>query len=100
EQYGIEAREAEWDARWWSPIVNAEHLAMREHAGIFDLSAFAIFDVEGGGALDALQRAVLAQVDVPVGKVVYTPVLSPGGGFKSDLTIMRLGDDEFRIVTG
>ena len=56
ERYGVEPREAEWDARWWSPIINAEHLAMREHAGIFDLSAFAIFDVQGAGALDALQR--------------------------------------------
>jgi len=100
ERYGVEAREAEWDARWWSPVINAEHLAMREHAGIFDLSAFAIFDVQGAGALDALQRAVLAQMDVPVGRVVYTPVLGPGGGFKSDLTIMRLGDESFRIVTG
>jgi glycine cleavage system aminomethyltransferase T/glycine/D-amino acid oxidase-like deaminating enzyme len=100
ERYGLEGREAEWDARWWSPIVNAEHLAMREHAGLFDLSAFAIFDVQGAGALDALQRAVLAQMDVPVGRVVYTPVLGPRGGFKSDLTIMRLGDEDFRIVTG
>ena len=100
ERYGVEAREAEWDARWWSPIINAEHLAMREHAGIFDLSAFAIFDVQGPGALAALQHAVLAQMDAPVGRVVYTPVLSPGGGFKSDLTIMRLADDVFRIVTG
>jgi glycine cleavage system aminomethyltransferase T len=73
---------------------------MRESAGIFDLSAFAIFDVQGAGALDALQQAVLAQMDVPVGRVAYTPVLSPGGGFKSDLTIMRLGDREFRVVTG
>jgi glycine cleavage system aminomethyltransferase T/glycine/D-amino acid oxidase-like deaminating enzyme len=100
ERYGVAAREAEWDARWWSPIINAEHLAMREHAGIFDLSAFAIFDVTGAGALESLQRAVLAQMDVPVGRVVYTPVLSPGGGFRSDLTIMRLGEDTFRIVTG
>jgi len=100
EHYGVEPRPAEWDARWWSPIINAEHLAMREHAGIFDLSAFAIFDVQGAGALDALQHAVMAQMDVPVGRVVYTPVLSQGGGFKSDLTIMRLGDDLFRVVTG
>src|SRR6188474_1875192 len=100
ERYGVESRETEWDARWWSPIINAEHLAMREHAGLFDLSAFAIFDVNGPGALDALQRSVLAQMDVAVGRVVYTPVLSPGGGFRSDLTIMRLGEEEFRIVTG
>ena len=100
EKYGLDGREAEWDARWWSPIINAEHLAMRENAGLFDLSAFSIFDVQGAGALDALQRSVLAQMDVAVGRVVYTPVLGPGGGFKSDLTIMRLGDDSFRIVTG
>ena len=100
EEYGVQARQAEWDARWWSPIINAEHLAMREHAGIFDLSAFAIFDISGPGALDALQRVAMRQIDVAVGRVVYTPLLSPGGGFRSDLTIMRLGHDLFRVVTG
>ena len=64
EEYGVQARQAEWDARWWSPIINAEHLAMRERAGIFDLSAFAIFDISGPGALDALQRVAMRQVDV------------------------------------
>ena len=100
EKYGVETRPHEWDARWWSPIINAEHLAMREHAGLFDLSAFAIFDVGGSGALEGLQRIAARQMDVPVGRVVYTPLLSPNGGFKSDLTIMRLGDDLFRVVTG
>ncbi|HET9462231.1 MAG TPA: FAD-dependent oxidoreductase, partial [Gaiellaceae bacterium] len=93
-------REAEWDARWWSPLINAEHLAMRDRAGIFDLSAFAIFDVVGPGALDALQQVSMRQVDAAVGRVVYTPWLSPSGGFKADLTIMRLGDEHFRVVTG
>jgi glycine cleavage system aminomethyltransferase T/glycine/D-amino acid oxidase-like deaminating enzyme len=96
----ITRRSAEWESRWWSPVINAEHLAMRERAGIFDLSAFAIFDVFGPGALQAVQCTALRQMDVPVGRVVYTPVLSPNGGFKSDLTIMRLGDDVFRVVTG
>jgi glycine cleavage system aminomethyltransferase T len=73
---------------------------MRDAAGIFDLSAFAIFDVAGSGALEGLQRIAARQMDVPVGRVVYTPLLSPNGGFKSDLTIMRLGDDLFRVVTG
>lgn len=93
-------REAEWDARWWSPIINAEHLAMRERAGIVDLSAFAIFDVTGPGALDTVQRVAVAQMDVDEGKVVYTPVLDASGGFRSDLTVMRLGEDHFRVVTG
>ncbi|MCI0634489.1 MAG: FAD-dependent oxidoreductase [Actinobacteria bacterium] len=102
EEFGdrVGRREAEWDSRWWSPLINAEHLAMRDRAGIFDLSAFAIFDVSGPGALDALQTVSMRQVDVAVGRVVYTPWLSQGGGFKSDLTIMRLGDEHFRVVTG
>ena len=97
EEYGdrVGRREAEWDTRWWSPLINAEHLAMRDRAGIFDLSAFAIFDVSGPGALDALQAVSMRQVDAAVGRVVYTPWLSPSGGFKSDLTIMRLGRRAF-----
>ena len=100
ERYGVQSRPDEWDARWWSPIINAEHLAMREAAGIFDLSAFAIFDIVGPGALESVQRVALRQMDVPVGRVVYTPVLSEVGGFKSDLTIMRLARSHFRVVTG
>jgi glycine cleavage system aminomethyltransferase T len=65
-----------------------------------DLTAFAIFDVTGPGALDAVQRIAMRQMDVPVGRVVYTPILTPGGGFKADLTIMRLAEDVFRVVTG
>ena len=93
-------REAEWESRWWSPIINAEHLAMRDRVGMVDLSAFAIFDITGPGALDHVQRMAVAQMDVPVGRVVYTPLLNEAGGIKSDLTIMRLGRDAFRVVTG
>ena len=93
-------RTAEWESRWWSPIINAEHLQMRETAGLVDLSAFFIFDIVGPGALDVVQKAAVRQMDVAVGKVVYTPVLSHHGGFKSDLTIMRLAHDRFRVVTG
>jgi glycine cleavage system aminomethyltransferase T/glycine/D-amino acid oxidase-like deaminating enzyme len=102
EEYGdhITRREAEWESRWWSPIINAEHLAMRDRAAIVDLTAFAIFDVVGPGALDAVQRVAMRQLDVAVGRVVYTPLLTPSGGFKQDLTIMRLGEDRFRFVTG
>jgi glycine cleavage system aminomethyltransferase T/glycine/D-amino acid oxidase-like deaminating enzyme len=96
----ITRREAEWDVRWWSPIINAEHLAMRDRAAMFDLSAFCIFDVTGPGALDVVQRVSMRQLKVADGKVVYTPVLSPSGTFKSDLTVMKLGDERFRVVTG
>jgi glycine cleavage system aminomethyltransferase T len=102
EEYGdrVTRREAEWDARWWSPIINAEHLAMRDRAAMVDLTAFAIFDVLGPAALNVVQRVAMRQMDVAIGRVVYTPLLTPGGTFKQDLTIMRLDDDVFRIVTG
>ena len=102
EKFGnkVMPRTAEWESRWWSPIINAEHLQMRETAGIVDLSAFAIFDVTGPGALALVQKVALRQMDVAVGRVVYTPVLAQNGGFVSDLTIMRLGKNHFRVVTG
>ena len=93
-------REGEWESRWWSPIINAEHLAMREHCGIVDLSAFAIFDVTGPGALNTVQSLAVAQLDVKPGRVVYTSLLNEAGGFVADLTIMRLGPQRFRVVTG
>jgi glycine cleavage system aminomethyltransferase T/glycine/D-amino acid oxidase-like deaminating enzyme len=96
----IPEREAEWDSRWWSPIINAEHLAMRDRAAMFDLTAFCIFDIVGPGALECVQKVSMRQMDVKLGKVVYTPVLTPRGGFRSDLTVMRLGDEHFRVVTG
>ncbi|MBI4671198.1 MAG: FAD-dependent oxidoreductase [Chloroflexi bacterium] len=93
-------RDAEWDARWWSPIINAEHLAMRERVGMVDLSAFAIFDVQGAGALDFIQKMAVNQMDTPIGRVTYTNFLNAHGGIKADLTIMRLGENYFRVVTG
>ena len=95
-----EPRPHEWDARWWSPITNAEHLHMRDHVGMVDLTAFNEFDFEGPGTLDFLQYMCVNNVDVAVGRSVYTPLLTPHGGFRGDLTIMRLGDQHFRVITG
>ncbi len=102
ERYGdrVMARPAEWESRWWSPIINAEHLAMREGCGLVDLSAFVELDVTGPGALDTVQLLSVAQLDVPVGRVVYTSWLDAAGGFKADLTVMRLAHEHFRVVTG
>jgi glycine cleavage system aminomethyltransferase T/glycine/D-amino acid oxidase-like deaminating enzyme len=102
EEYGdrVMSREAEWESRWWSPIINAEHLAMRDRVAMIDISAFAVFDIVGAGALEYLQRLAVAEMDVAVGRVVYTSLLDRNGGFKADLTIMRLGDEFFRVVTG
>lgn len=100
DHYGVEDRPHEWDRRWWSPITTAEHLAMRERVGMVDLSAFVIFEVTGPGAVDYIQKMAVNQCDKPVGSAIYTPLLTPQGGFRTDLTIMRLGEDHYRIVTG
>src|SRR5246127_4358650 len=48
-------RTAEWESRWWSPVINAEHLAMRDACALVDLSAFAVLEISGPAALDAVQ---------------------------------------------
>jgi len=101
-EYGdrVMNRPAEWDSRWWSPIINAEHLAMRDRVGLVDLTAFSIFDISDPGALDYIQYMTVNQMDVAVGRGVYTPLLNAHGGFKADLTILRLGEEHFRVITG
>jgi glycine cleavage system aminomethyltransferase T/glycine/D-amino acid oxidase-like deaminating enzyme len=95
-----EPREHEWDGRWWSPIINAEHLQMRETAGMVDLTAFNQLDVSGPGALELMQKLCVNQIDVAVGRGVYTPMLTPHGGFRADFTVQRLGTEHFRVITG
>ncbi len=94
DRYGhrVLPRSSEWDSRWWSPIINAEHLAMRDNCGVVDLSAFAVLDLIGPGALTCLQSLAVAQLDVAIGKVVYTSMLDQRAGFVADLTVMRLDD--------
>ncbi|OLF09185.1 glycine cleavage system protein T [Actinophytocola xinjiangensis] len=96
----IADRQHEWDARWWSPISTAEHLAMRDRVAMIDLTAFAQFEFAGPGALDHVQNLAVAQLDRPVGRLVYTPLLGPAGGFRGDVTFVRLAHDRFRVVTG
>ena len=99
-RYGVADRPHEWDRRWWSPIVDAEHLHLREKAGIVDLSAFQVFDVSGPGVVPYLERLAVNRCDRPVGRSIYTPLLTPEGGIRADLTIQRLAGDRFRVVTG
>lgn len=101
ERYGdrIPQREG-WSARYWSPIEGGEHLHVREHVGLFNLSAFTKIDVRGPGALAYLENLAANRIDQPVGKVVYTSLLTPRGGIKADLTITRTGHDSFLVLTG
>jgi glycine cleavage system T protein len=90
----------EWAARYWSPVVQAEHRACRERAGIFDLTPFTKVEVRGPGALAFLQRLAANDVDRPVGVIVYTAMLSPRAGIMCDLTVTRVDEERFWVVTG
>ncbi|WP_440070517.1 GcvT family protein [Streptosporangium sp. OZ121] len=89
-----------WAGRIWSPAVREECLATRDAAGLFDQTSFSKLEVSGPGALEGLQRACAGQLDRPVGSIVYTQLLNERGGIEADLTVTRLAEDRFRLVTG
>jgi 4-methylaminobutanoate oxidase (formaldehyde-forming) len=84
----------------WFECSAAEHAATREAAAIFDQSGFAKYLVRGAGALDLLQRACANNLDVELGRVVYTPMLTSRGTFASDLTVSHTAPEEYLVVSG
>jgi 4-methylaminobutanoate oxidase (formaldehyde-forming) len=89
---------------WRSPpyldLLAAEHAAFRERVGIIDLTSFGKIEVSGRGALNLLERVCDNRIDRPVGSVVYTQFLNDAGGIVADLTVTRLAEDRFRLITG
>jgi heterotetrameric sarcosine oxidase gamma subunit len=77
-----------------------EHKACRENVVIFDQTGFSKFTFKGPDALAVLQWLCGAEMDVPIGKAVYTGMFNARGCFESDLTMVRTASDEFYIVTG
>jgi len=84
----------------WFAQVGAEHRAVRERAALIDQTSFSKFELSGRGAAAALQRLAAADVDKPVGSVIYTQLCNERGGIECDLTLSRLDDNHFYIVTG
>ncbi|MCH7943056.1 MAG: FAD-dependent oxidoreductase [Proteobacteria bacterium] len=83
----------------WFEHSAVEHQAVREGVGIFDQSSFVKFLLQGRDSERVLNRVSAGDVAVPVGKVVYTAWLNERGGFESDLTVTRVAEDAFLIVT-
>ncbi len=77
-----------------------EHNALRNDLGLIDLSPFAKFQVEGADALSCLQYISTNDIDCPVGNVVYTQWLNEHAGIEADLTIVRLTETRFLVMTG
>jgi 4-methylaminobutanoate oxidase (formaldehyde-forming) len=84
----------------WFDAVGDEHRHIREHVGIFDQSSFAKFELSGTDAVKALDYICANDVTKPAGRLTYTQLLNGRGGIECDLTVARLSDDKFYVVTG
>jgi glycine cleavage system aminomethyltransferase T len=89
-----------WAGEHWSPAVAAEALATRRDAALFDETSFAKIEILGRGACEFLNGMAANDVDVPLGRIVYTSMLNRRGGIECDLTISRLAADRYLLVTG
>jgi glycine cleavage system aminomethyltransferase T/glycine/D-amino acid oxidase-like deaminating enzyme len=84
---------------WFGPVAE-EHKAVRERAALIDMSSFSKFEIAGRGALAALQGIAANDLGKPPGALTYTQLCNPRGGIEADLTIARLDEDRFYVVTG
>ncbi len=98
---GMEARDVYSMGRqnWFGPVGN-EHRTVREAVGLFDQSSFAKYEVTGRDAGRALDWICANDVTKPAGRLTYTQLLNSRGGIECDLTVARLAEDHFYIVTG
>jgi glycine cleavage system aminomethyltransferase T/glycine/D-amino acid oxidase-like deaminating enzyme len=83
----------------WFGACRAECLAVRDRVALFDQTSFAKFLVQGADACAILNRMSSADIDVPAGRIVYTQWLNERGGIEADLTITRVAECEFMVVT-
>jgi 4-methylaminobutanoate oxidase (formaldehyde-forming) len=84
----------------WFERLRVEHEAFRERVGIIDMTSFGKIEASGPGALSLLERVADNRIDRPVGSVVYTQFLNDRGGIVADVTVTRLDNARFRVVTG
>jgi sarcosine dehydrogenase len=98
---GVEPRDLYSMGRqnWFGPVGD-EHHHVRAHAGLFDQSSFAKYELSGPGAPEALEAICANRVARDVGRLTYTQLLNSRGGIEADLTVARITDDLFYIVTG
>ncbi|MEZ5888542.1 MAG: FAD-dependent oxidoreductase, partial [Paracoccaceae bacterium] len=98
---GVEAKDIYSMGRQnWFPHVGEEHRHVREAVGIFDQSSFAKYEVTGKDAARALDHVCANDVTKAPGRLTYTQLLNTRGGIEADLTVARLAEDRFYIVTG
>ena len=88
-----------WERQNWFGNAAREHRAVRENIGLYDMSSFGKIRVEGPEAEELLNQVCGANVSVPVGRIVYTQFLNSRGGIEADVTVTRLSETAFLVVT-
>jgi glycine cleavage system aminomethyltransferase T/glycine/D-amino acid oxidase-like deaminating enzyme len=88
-----------WGKPSWLAASAAEQRATRTSVAVFDQTSFSKYVVSGPGALEALQWICAADIDVPTGSCVYTPLLNARATYEADLTVTRTGEQEFLLVS-
>lgn len=89
-----------WGRQNWFRWSAEEHRAVREAVGLFDQSTFGKILVQGPDACRVLNRISTAEMDVTPGRIVYTQWLNERGGIEADVTVTRISEREFLIITG
>ncbi len=84
----------------WYPSAEFETKNTRENIGLFELTPFAKYDLEGETVHEELQKICTANIKKEIGKCTYTQMLNEDGGIETDLTTVCLGENNFRIITG
>ncbi len=88
-----------WKRQNWFENAAAEHRAVRENVGMYDMSSFGKIRVEGPDAEAYLNHICGACMSAPAGRIVYTQFLNPRGGIEADVTVTRLSETVFLVVT-
>jgi len=88
-----------WSRQNWFENAAAEHKAVRENVGMYDMSSFGKLRVEGPDAEAFLNYVAGGNYSVPVGKIVYSQFLNNRGGIEADVTITRLSELAYLVVT-
>ena len=86
-----------WSSKFWSPIIGAEALAVREGVGLFDITTLKRIEVIGKGALEFLERLTTGNLRKKTGSIAYCLLLNDNGGIMSDITVMRRSEQDFFI---
>ena len=95
----VAAYEYSWKRQNWFENSAREHKAIRENVGIYDMTSFGKIRVEGPDAEAFLNHVSASNLSVPVGKIVYSQFLNGSGGIEADVTITRLSETVFLVVT-